>query len=437
MSAPLITPASAPALVSRPPILLRGEGGQSLGVWIIIAVLHFTAQIIFRRTLTPGEFGTLNTALGMIGLMALPLVALTQSFAGYLARPASAENNGRVEAIRKAALPVTETFGWAWGAISFVLIFICLPLLDLPRFSLQLFILMNVLVALGAGVSWAVCQSTHQLRLWSWLLISAALGRALLAWGISSHAPWAEAGLAAVLLSGFILLTPALSQENSEWLPRLHAFRTILERDFLIHFAATLCVMTGIFLFINADRIVAQSWFGVATNNNLGLVNWEEFDAYQTAGLLARSLLWGTQPLLWIFFSQRVGLTRTPFRSLSFFWIYLATLLLGVLLMTELARPLSRLFCGANFTSTSELVPSLAATMIPLGLLQVLGIFALASRRHHECFVFGGCGTGYAALLYFAGRQPLLMPAYMFGGGLVCMMIVLFVGVVRWGRKQP
>jgi hypothetical protein len=90
-----------------------------------------------------------------------------------------------------------------------------------------------------------------------------------------------------------------------------------------------------------------------------------------------------------------------------------------------------------TFELTSHFVPSLAATMIPLGLLQALGIFSLASRRYPECFVLGGCGVGYTLLLYLAGRQPQLMPAYMFGGGLVCLMVLLFVGVVRWGRKQP
>jgi hypothetical protein len=90
-----------------------------------------------------------------------------------------------------------------------------------------------------------------------------------------------------------------------------------------------------------------------------------------------------------------------------------------------------------TFELTSHLVPSLAATMIPLGLLQALGVFSLASRRYPECFVLGGCSVGYTLLLYLAGRQPQLMPAYMFGAGLVCLMAVLFVGVVRWGRKQP
>lgn len=81
--------------------------------------------------------------------------------------------------------------------------------------------------------------------------------------------------------------------------------------------------------------------------------------------------------------------------------------------------------------------PTFAAIMVPLGLLQGLGIFSLASRRYPECFVIGGCGAAYTLVLVFFGRRPDLMLAYMFGGGLVSLMAVLFVGVARWGRKQP
>ena len=41
--------------------------------------------------------------------------------------------------------------------------------------------------------------------------------------------------------------------------------------------------------------------------------------------------------------------------------------------------------------------------MVPLGLLQALGIFALASRRYPECFVLGACSIGYALILFFFG----------------------------------
>jgi len=45
--------------------------------------------------------------------------------------------------------------------------------------------------------------------------------------------------------------------------------------------------------------------------------------------------------------------------------------------------------------------------------------------------------VAYAFLQYLEGREANIMPAYMFGGGMVAVMIMLFVGVVRWGRKQP
>jgi hypothetical protein len=446
MNADLATAAKAPNELNEPkdPGLFRRalfiyqkETGQSLVGWALLALLNFITQIVFRHELAPGEFGTLNTALGVIGLMTVPLLAVNQAFTHYLARDHAAGQSARIDSLRAAALPVMETFAWIWGAFCFLLVFLLLPLLDLPRFSLQLFTLMNVLIALGGLVSWAVCQGGNQLRLWAWLLASSALARVLVSAGLTRLEPWAESGLAAFLLAGFITLTPALRSRETDLAMRWKAYRTVLDRDFLLCVGATFSVLLALFLFSSADRIVAQSWFGVANNNNMGLVNWDQFDAYQTAGLLGRALLWGAQPLLWIFFAQRMPLDRTTPVSLTFLWIYLGALLLGAILLGCLAQPLSWLFCGPHFQSTASFVPSFAAAMIPLGLLQALGVFSLASRRHHECFVLGGCAVAYTLVLYLVGRQPHLMPAYMFGGGLVSLMVVLFVGIVRWGRKQP
>jgi O-antigen/teichoic acid export membrane protein len=443
MNADLATAAKATGelgLFRRALFIYQKETGQSPAGWVFLALLNFITQIVFRHELAPGEFGTLNTALGVIGLMTVPLLAVNQAFTHYLACDHAAGQSARIDSLRAAVLPVTETFAWIWGAVCFLLVFLLLPLLDLPRFSLQLFTLMNVLIALGGLVSWAVCRGGNQLRLWAWLLAAAALTRVVAGVGLTRLEPWAESGLAAFLLAGFITLTPALRSRETDLVMRWKACRAIwsnLDRDFLLCVGATFSVLLALFLFSSADRIVAQSWFGVATNNNMGLVNWDQFDAYQTAGLLGRALLWGTQPLLWILFAQRFPLTRTTPVSLTFFWIYLGALLLGAILLGCVAQPLSHLFCGPHFQSTASFVPSFAAAMIPLGLLQALGVFSLASRRHHECFVLGGCAVVYTLVLYLVGRQPHLMPAYMFGGGLVSLMVVLFVGIVRWGRKQP
>jgi hypothetical protein len=411
----------------------QAQTGQSLALWMIVALLGFAAQIIFRREMQPGEFGTLNTALGMAGLMTLPVLAVHHSFRNYLATG----QESRINSLRSTAFLATETFAWIWGVLCLLLVFLLLPLVNLPRFSLELFTLLNVLVVVGSTISGAGYERGNQLRFWALLLAAAALTRVIVGAGLTSQEPWAESGLAASFIAGLITLMPALKSREGNAAIRWAAMRAAWNADFLLVLGATLSVLLGIYLFTNADRIVAQSWFGVVSNNNMGLVNWPLFDSYQTAGLLARSILWGTQPLLWILFAHRAPLDRTRSGSLTFFWIYLGALLLATAAIGCLAQPLSRLFCGDGFQATARLVPSLAVTMIPLGLLQGLGIFALASRRYHECFVLGACGIGYTLLLYLAGRQPQLMPAYMFGGALISMMVVLFVGVARWGRRQP
>ncbi len=432
------------AAAANPSIGLRGvlsvyqkETGPSLVVWALVALCNGLLQIILRREMNPGEFGTLNTVLGVIGLMIVPLQAANAAFAFYFTRAHPTDKNGAIDTLRAAAPVVIETFAWSWSAISAVAISLLLPVLHLPRFSLELFTLLNVLVALGGLVAEALCGSGKRLRLWGGLLIAAALTRLLAGAGMAWREPVAESGLAALLLAGFITLTPALRSREIDGKTRLKACRDVLDGDFLLYAGATLSVLLGLFLFSSADRIIAQSWFGSAMNNNMGLVNWDQFDAYQTAGLMGRSLLWGTQPLLWMLFAQRSRLEKTRAASLTYFWIYLGALVLGAFLLVLLNHPLCRLFCGANFQSTALFVPTFAAVMVLLGLLQALGVFALASRRYQECFVFGTCSIGYAAVLFIAGRQPQLMLPYMFGSALVALMIVLFVGVVRWGRKQP
>jgi hypothetical protein len=66
---------------------------------------------------------------------------VNQAFTWYLARHPDDSVRTRIDSLRAASLLVTETFAWIWGAISLLLLFLLLSLLDLPRFSLQLFTL--------------------------------------------------------------------------------------------------------------------------------------------------------------------------------------------------------------------------------------------------------------------------------------------------------
>ncbi len=84
-----------------------------------------------------------------------------------------------------------------------------------------------------------------------------------------------------------------------------------------------------VFSFSSIPTGSSQGWFGTVNSLNIGFVDWNLFDGYQTAGLIGRALLWGTQPFLIMLLVQRQLLQRTTKASLKFFWIYLGALVGG------------------------------------------------------------------------------------------------------------
>ena len=160
MNAPPATSTPAPDLPRRAAAIFRQETGQSIGLWALVAALGFATQIVFRRNLAPGEFGTLNTALGVLGLVTVPVAALDLAYTSYGNLSSAKIPRARVEALREALLLVTESFAWIWAAIALILLFPALPLLDLPRHPLQLLTILNIPVAVGAVLGWGFAPWT-------------------------------------------------------------------------------------------------------------------------------------------------------------------------------------------------------------------------------------------------------------------------------------
>ncbi len=419
----------------RAPFLFyRQSTGQSLGLWMILAIAACDVQIIFRRTLDVGHFGTLQTVLGLIGLLTVPFVALSQALTQYFVHDHGPEHSQRLAGLRASSLFLTDTLGLILAVLSVPAFFIIMPIFSLRGLQLQVCTILTFLVTLGALVGAEVYR--NNLNRWTRLLLGAAVARILLAYGLTHYFTTAYTAFTVLITAGFVTLIAALDQrETGRDFARL--WQAVRDRDFLLHLAATFCVVFGIYVFTNADRIVSQDWFGNPVNNNIGYVNWPRFDAYQSAGLLGRGLLWGTMPLLLLVYVERTHLTRTTFRSMRFFWVYLATLIVSAILLGTFSGFFSYLFCGRHFEETAHFLPAFCLAMVPLGILQGVGIFALASHRYPECFTFAGASLFYSIPLFLEGRQPEIMLLYMFVGATVALMIIMFVGVVRWGRKQP
>jgi hypothetical protein len=422
------------------------QTGQPALAWLLIALANAAFQAAFYCAMradraAAGEFGTLNAALGIIGLLTLPLLALHQAFRLYPMHPPRAGQDARLDSLRSSAVTVIETSALIWAACCCLLTLVPLPLPYLPRYPLQLLALLNVLAALGSVVTGSVYENRNQYRRWIILLVAAALIR-MIAGGVltlTPLAPWAETGLTVFLLASLITLIPALRTGTLDWPARLKTCRAVFDHDFLVFTGATLSVFLGIYLFSNADRIVTLRWVDTLPDQRVMMSSGTQdgFDFYQASGLWGRALLWGTQPLLWILFARRARLTHTTAASLTFFWLYLAALVLGALILGTLTQPHTLHAMGDFFQTAGYYAPTFAAVMIPLGLLQGLGIFSIASRRYPECFVLGGCSLVYTLVLLLFGRRPETMLPYMFGASIISLMAVLFVGVVRWGRRQP
>jgi hypothetical protein len=339
--------------------------------------------------------------------------------------------------------PLLNRAALAWGMVCLVFLFVALPELQLPRTSLQFFMLPVV----AAGLL-AICGRPVTPARWCLIVgVTAAVLRLVVSAWVAADWPTAESGLAAFLLAGLVAGLPALRDQ-----PAPAALRGVwkLIRPALVPMLAAGSVAFALALFTNADRIAAQLTLGTADPDRVAsadsngvplvFVDYRLFDDYQAAGLVARGLLWALFPLLGLFYVQRAQLPRTTYASLRWFWIYLGALLLGFVFLVvggPVANALFAFRLAEPSGGPSALLPSFAGAFLVLGLVQAMGAFALASKRHIECFVLAACSAGYTALLFNTGRHESLMTGVMAGGALISLALVLLVGVVRYARSHP
>ena len=133
---------------------------------IALGLLTLLTQIVLRRELAPGEFGTLNSLFGVTLILVAPLAAL-----GLVLR----------RGVEPAEVgPLLNRAAPAWGIVCFVLLFVALPALRLPRVSLMFYMLLTV-----GAVLFAVCGRPAMAPRWCAILaVSAAVMRLLVsAWG--------------------------------------------------------------------------------------------------------------------------------------------------------------------------------------------------------------------------------------------------------------
>lgn len=369
-----------------------------------------------------GEFGLANTTLGYVQLLGLPLTIAITAITHYIAKfdfhGDAARLQGLLAGCRRFLFRITIT-----GSLLAVLV--AKPLSDFLHFrpGLTMSALVCVLAGLWGGLATALCQGLSWFKRLAFIGLLGVGIRLLYGGVVVTQFPIAECAVlatAAAALSNLVLLfwrrdmvRPA--EPVSPW-----------NREFVQFLVVAAACLGGGYCFTQGDLLVAQRFFSKP-----------ELDAYTGAGVFARALPITVAPLLTVLFTHRsTAHTGEALREqLKLIGIYALGLVGGLIGLLVL-----RTFClkliGKDTPEAVAIIPPLATAMVSVGLLQALGIWALASRWMKVAVLYGVLGLAYWLTLFGFGKSPTeLLRVMPIAAGVAFVILFFFwLQTMRQGR---
>jgi len=384
----------------------------------IAALGNYFFQALMRRHLSWSEFGYLNATLSLIMFAGVPLTAASQTMTHHLAQIGAFGDPGKIAQLQAASLKMLRYLTWIIFAACILVIVPVTDYLRFPRMSLAWAGLLWIPVNLWSTLGSAWCSGLSRFRLLSILLMAAALVRLVTGVAAVTFYPWAEAGIGASVLSGLVLAAIAVFSPHHATVASLR--KVLLYRDMLLYGVASLAVAFGAFAFLQGDQIIAQRHFPG-----------EQLGRYSGAGLLGRTIVWASLPVITVYFTRLSGHNPKLPSPAPLLGIYLALILAGAAGLILVRAPMLKLFLGVHDDDLSAMTAQFALAMIPIGILQAMGCHFLALRRLPECLVFGACGLGYLIALTLFGRTPTLMLNWMTGAAIASVVLVGLASLAR------
>lgn len=382
-------------------------------------------QAVMGRHLTgSGDYGTANSALNaimpLLGLLpAVATFAVTHYIAHFNAVGDSARLQGLLAGCRKFLFHLT-IFG------SLLAVIVIVPMGNFFHFngSLMLITLVYSLLGLWASLATALCQGL------SWFKRLALIGfigmtlRVSFGWFVTLKWPSQETAVLAsvfALLANLILLfwkkdLSLRSEAVSPW-----------NREFVLYLVVSAAYVVGSYCFSLGDVLVMQHYFSGADR-----------DAYTAAERLAAGLLMTAGPLLSVFFTHRsTKHTGDALREqLKLIALYAGALVCGGLFLFAL-RFLCLKLIGKDTPEAAAMIKPLAVTMIFVGLLQAVGMWALASRWSKILLLFGMLGIAYLLTLLVIGKNPAALLQTMPVAAGTAFVVLFCVWLVAMKRHKP
>jgi hypothetical protein len=422
-----VTESGAKPAESRAGKLLQ-SGIFYAAISFMTSVGNYAVQMLMARRLNSGgEYGHMNATLSFTDLLGLPMqvatLAIAHHIAHFKAHGKDAHLQGLLIGCRKFLLHLT-----LWMTVLVILTIKPLAgFFNIPRTSL-----MVVALVLAVGTLWQVFATALCMGL-SWFKRLALLGllgvvlRFLVGWMATASYPNAEAGLVAsvaALLANLLVLLwrRELSLEGASESP--------WDREFIQYLMLGAAYVGGNYCFTQGDMLVAQRYFSSEQYH-------AQFDAFAGAKRLAMSLPLLVGPLLNVLFTHRSGkhtrsLVREQLSLLGLYGVGLVGGALGLILLRDVCVWINY---GRAFPEASSMLVPLSLTMVCGGLLQSMGIWALASRWSVVSWLFGVTGLIYwLVLLGFSVSMSRLL--WIMPTASACAVGIIFVAWIVALKKS-
>jgi hypothetical protein len=372
-----------------------------------------------------GQYGNANSAIsGFMPLLGLLPLSATFAVTHYIAHFKTSGDHARLQGL---LLGCRKFLFWLTVGGSALAVIAIKPLSDFFHYSesLMLVTLGCTLLGLWGSFATALCQGLAWFKRLALIGFLVMVLRVLFGWFVTLKWPSAET---AVLASTFALLANLVllfwrkdlllhGQPVSPW-----------NREFVLYLVVSAACVSGGFFFTQGDLLVAKKFFSGADN-----------DAYNCAERLAAALPITVAPLLTVLFTSRSGARtgRIVGGQLQLLGLYILGLMLGAAMLFVLRDFCVKLILGRSSPDAGAMIARLAVTMVFVGLLQALALWALASRWTKISLLYGVLGLGYWLTLLLFGKSPAELLQVMPVAAGIAFFLLFLVWFVTLRRHKP
>jgi hypothetical protein len=405
---------------------------------LITGVGNFLFLKICATALTEsGEFGAFGQTTTFVGLLGLPLLMASTAIVHHIAHYRGAGNEARLQGLLVGCRSFLLKLTIGACVLGALLIQPLSRAFDIPRPSLTVAALVSLIIALWCGYASALAQGMGWFKRLALISLAVVAVKITLVWIFIQKHPVAETSVLAVAAGTLMTLAVFFwwrdlfkpSERISPW-----------DRNFFRYLAVAAAGVGAQWCFTQSDMQVVGNFFAGADK-----------DAYYGAVRIASALHLAVSPLLVVLFTARSGerAGKSLAGPLGLLVLYAAGLAFGALVLFFARDVCIQFMFKRPFPEASAMIGPLAITMIFVGLIQALGMWALASHWLKMGVLFGALGLGYWGVLLGVARQATptnghlppavllkLMPAAA-AVGFVIMLIVWIITLRRSRMMKP